>query len=146
MGILNTGSPVKEDIKLKWFNLQDIHRDKGMSDKFSSYRGRIARTHAKFAGHIDVHKPTSGRPQRITLLTEVGVYMLYESYEAMPNLVPYPTPMRLTDKARNHIVDVGLFTTGGLEHPARTLEREEFIAFLVKIGNEDLIEPDFVDL
>jgi hypothetical protein len=131
---------------MRWFNLQDVHRDKGMSDKFSSYRGRIARTHAKFARHIDVHKPTSGRPQRITLLTQEGVELLYEHHEALPHLVPYPTPMRLTDKARNHIVDVGLFTTGGLEQPPRTLERAEFIAFLVKIGNEDLIEPDFVDL
>lgn len=146
MDILNTVNPIKEGPKVKWFNLQDVYRDKGMSDKFSSYRGRIARTHAKFARHIDVHKPTSGRPQRITVLTREGVEALYEYDESLPNLAPYPTPMRLTDKARNHVVDVGLFTTGGLEQPARALSRDEFIEFLVKIGNEDLIEPDFVDL
>jgi hypothetical protein len=131
---------------VKWFNLQDVHSDKNMRDAFSSYRGRIARSHAKFARHIDIHKPSSGRPQRITLLTQEGVDALYEPHETLPKLTPYETPMRLTDKARAHIVEAGFFTTGGLEKTPRVLERKEFIGFLVMIGNEDLIEPDFVDL
>jgi hypothetical protein len=131
---------------MRWFNLQDVHRDKNMRDALSSYRGRIARSHAKFARHIDIHKPSSGRPQRITVLTQEGVEALYEPHETLPKLTPYPTPMRLTDKARAHIVEPGLFTTGGLEKTPRVLDRAQFIEFLVKIGNEDLIEPDFVDL
>jgi hypothetical protein len=131
---------------MKWYNLLDIHRDKHMRDAFSSYRGRIARTHAKYARHIDIPQPVSGRPARVTLLTAEGVRALYEPSETLPKLKPYPTPMRLTDKARAHLIEAGLFTTGGLEKTARVLDREKFIEFLVSIENEELIEPDFINL
>jgi len=134
---------------MKWYNLADIHRDKRMRDAFSSYRGRIARTHAQHARHIDLPRETIGRPQRVTLLTAEGVRSLYEPLELVPDLKPFQPPMRLTDKARAYIVQGGvemLFTTQGLEKKPRELTREQFIAFLVEIGNETLIEPDFVKL
>src|SRR5438128_11292817 len=130
----------------KWYNVADIHRDKHMRDKLSSYRSRIARSHAKFARHIDIPQPVAGRPTRITLVTQEGIAALYEPGETLPKLTPYPTPMRLTDKARAHIIEGGLFTTGGIERKARVLDREQFIQFLTKVGNEDLIEPDFINL
>lgn len=134
----------------RWYNLQDIHRDKHMRDVFSSYRGRIARSHAQHVRHIDLPRGNStGRPQRVTLLTQEGVAALYEPNETLPKLTPYPTPMRLTDKARAHIIEGGVdttFTTGGLEKVARVMDREQFIAFLVSIGNDTLIEPDFLNI
>jgi hypothetical protein len=134
----------------KWYNLADIHRDKRMRDALSSYRGRIARTHAMHARHIDVPQPGgSGRPTRITLLTSEGVEALYDPAETLPRLKAYPVPMRLTDKARAYILEGGAeptFTTAGLEKNARVLSREQFINFLVKIGNDELIEPDFIPL
>jgi hypothetical protein len=130
----------------RWYNVQDVHRDKMMKDTLSSYRGRIARSHAMHARHIDIPQPLCGRPTRVTLLTWEGVTALYDPAETLPKLTPYAVPMRLTDKARRHIIEAGLFTTGGLEKPARVLDREQFIAFLVSVGNEDLIEPDFINL
>jgi hypothetical protein len=117
-----------------------------MRDAFSSYRGRIARSHAKHARHIDIPQVASGRPMRVTLLTADGIAALYEPGETLPKLTPYVPPMRLTDRARAHILEAGLFTTGGLEKTARVLDREQFIEFLVSIENEELIEPDFVPL
>jgi len=131
---------------MKWFNLADVHSDKHMRDTLSSYRGRIARSHAKHARHIDIPQPASGRPTRVTLLTAEGIAALYEPGETLPKLKPYATPMRLTDKARAHIIEAGLFTTGGLEKTARVLDREQFISFLVSIKDEELIEPDFISL
>ena len=130
----------------KWFDLADIHRDKNMTDVYSSYRGRIARTHARYVRHIDVPTQESGRPRRVTLLTAAGVGALYAQGEALPNLKPYTPPMRLTDMARPYIVEPGRFTTEGLERKMRILDRDQFIEFLVTIKNEDLIEPDFVPL
>jgi hypothetical protein len=130
----------------KWFNLQDIHRDKHMRDVYSSYRGRIARSHAKYARHLDIMGGATGRPARVTLITAEGVEALYDPIETLPKLKPYAVPMRLTDKARAYILEAGTFSTGGLEKSARVMDREQFIEFLVTIGNEDLIEPDFVDL
>lgn len=131
---------------IKWYNLADIHHHKQMKDAYSSYRGRIARTHAKFARNIDVPQQNSGRPFRITLLTIEGVEALYDPTEPLPKLTPYPTPMRLTDKARAQIIEKDMFTTDGLERKVRVLDREQFIQFLIDIGNEDLIEPDFINL
>jgi len=136
----------------KWFNLADVHRDKHMRDAISSYRARIARTHAMHARHLDVPQPSGsgGRPTRITLLTWEGVSALYDPTETLPKLKAYPVPMRLTDKARAYILEGGAdttFTTGGLDgKPARVVNREQFIDFLVSIKNEDLIEPDFIPL
>jgi hypothetical protein len=134
----------------KWYNLADIHRDKHMRDAMSSYRARIARTHAMHARHIDIPQPGgSGRPTRITLLTQEGVSALYDPAETLPKLKPYPVPMRLTDKARACILEGGAettFSTGGLEKTARVMNREQFIEFLVSIKNEELIEPDFIPL
>ena len=131
----------------RWYNLQDVHRDKHMRDVFSSYRGRIARSHAKHVRHLDLPRTNStGRPQRVTLLTSEGVAALYDPAETLPKLTPYPVPMRLTDKARAHIIEAGLFTTGGLEKVPRVLDRDQFIAFLISIGNETLIEPDFLNI
>jgi hypothetical protein len=130
----------------EWFDLADIHRDKNMTDVYSSYRGRIARTHPQYVRHFDVPTQESGRPRRVTLLTAAGVRALYAIDEAPPNLKPYAPPMRLTDKARPYIVELGRFTTEGLERKMRILDRDQFIEFLVTIKNEDLIEPDFVPL
>ena len=130
----------------KWFNLADIHRDKCMQDTLSSYRGRIARTHAQYVRHIDLPQEGSGRPRRVTLLTQEGVEALYQPGETLPKLKAYPVPMRLTDKARSYIVEPGEFTTAGLEAKPRQLERDEFISFLIGKKNETLIEPDFIPL
>jgi hypothetical protein len=134
----------------QWFNLQDVHRDKHMQERFSSYRNRIARTHAQHVRHLDLPRGNSaGRPQRVTLITPQGIDLLYAPQETLPTLKPYPTPMRLTDKARRHIIEGGLditFSTAGTEQPARVLDRERFIAYLVSIGNDDLVEPDFLNL
>lgn len=134
---------------LKWFNLQDIHKDKRMRDAYSSYRGRIARTHAKFARHIDIQRPGAGRPTRVTLVTSEGVEALYDPSETLPKLRAYAVPMRLTDKARAYILEGGVettFTTEGLEETPRVMNRERFIQFLTKLGNDELIEPDFIPL
>ena len=133
-----------------WYNLQDVHRDKHMRDVFSSYRGRIARRFAQHVRHLDLPRGSAtGRKQRLTLVTAEGIAALYEPGETLPNLKPYVPPMRLTDKARAHIIEGGTditFTTGGLEPVARVMSREQFIEFLLSIGNTDLIEPDFVNL
>lgn len=139
---------------MKWYNLADVHKDKGMRDTFSSYRARIAYSFAQHARHIDIGRKAAGlegpgRPARITLLTAEGIAALYEPNETLPKLKPYPAPVRLTDKARQYMVEGNggvLFTTQGLEEVPREMDRERFIRFLVSIGNEDIIEPDFIDL
>lgn len=134
---------------LKWYNLAEIHKHKKMRDAYSSYRGRIARTHAKYARHLDIQRAGAGRPTRVTLVTMEGVEALYDPAEELPKLRAYHVPMRLTDKARAYILEGGVdttFTTEGLEEPARTMNREQFVQFLTKIGNDDLIEPDFIPL
>jgi hypothetical protein len=134
---------------IKWYNLADIHKDKRMRDAYSSYRGRIARTHAKYARHLDIQRPGAGRPTRVTLVTIEGVEALYDPSEELPKLRAYPVPMRLTDKARKYIIEGGVdttFTTMGLEEKTRVMSRDQFIQFLTKIGNDELIEPDFVPL
>lgn len=132
----------------KWFNLADVYSDKGMRDVWSSYRGRISRTHAKFVRHIDTPRndPDGGRPQRLTVITAEGLATLYEPGEPVPKLTPYPLPMRLTDKARSYLLEKNMFTTEGLEKTARVLDRESFIAMLLASKNTELLEPDFINL
>jgi hypothetical protein len=111
----------------KWFDLADIHRDKNMTDVYSSYRGRIARTHPQYVRHFDVPTQVSSRPRRVTLLTAAGVSALYAEGEALLNIKPYTQPMRLTDMARPYIVEPGRFTTEGLERKMRIFDRDQFI-------------------
>jgi hypothetical protein len=98
---------------MKWFNLQDVHRDKAHARPRSrATGGRIARSHAKHARHIDIPQVASGRPMRVTLLTADGIAALYEPGETLPKLTPYAPPMRLTDRARAHILGGGLVHDG----------------------------------
>ena len=140
---------------MDWFNLKDIYTDKEMRDTYSSYRSRVAGAQARHVRHLDIPREAgagAGRPARVTLITREGVDALYAPAAAPAKLKPYVCPMRLTDKARQHIAvtdkyTLGLrFSTEGLEKRARILDTDQFIAVLVKIGNVDLIEPDFINL
>jgi hypothetical protein len=131
---------------LKWYDVADVYRDKEMRDTIGSYRGRIAHTHARYARTLQLPNSKAGRPRLVTVLTEDGVRSLYENGE-MPNIQPYPVPVRLTDAARAYIVEGSLYTTSGLEDPPRTLSREAFIDFIQGCDAAgDLYEGDFIPL
>lgn len=129
----------------KWYDLADVWRDKGIKESLKGYRSRVARTHARYVRHRVAPIVTRGRPKLQTFLTEAGVRAQYLDNE-MPNIQPYPVVMRLTDAARQYIVEGNLFTTQGLEEPARTMSRDAFLQFVRDIGREDLFEPDFAPL
>lgn len=130
----------------KWYDVADVYRDKELRDSLASYRNRIAHTHARYARTLQVPSTKAGRPQLVTVLTEPGVRSLYLDNE-MPNIAPYPVPVRLTDAARAHIVEGSLFTTRGLEDPPRTMSRESFLEFIQYCADaEHLYEPDFIPL
>jgi hypothetical protein len=117
-----------------------------MRDALTSYRGRIAHTHARYARTIQLPNVKAGRPKLVTVLTEAGVRSLYLDNE-MPNIAPYPVPVRLTDAARAHIIEGSIYTTRGLEEPPRTMSRESFLEFVQYCAAaEDLYEPDFIPL
>jgi hypothetical protein len=130
----------------KWYDVADVYRDKELRDTLASYRNRVAHTHARHARTLQVPSTKAGRPQLVTVLTEEGVRSLYHD-NTMPNIAPYPVPVRLTDAARAHIVEGSLFTTQGLEAPPRTMSRESFLEFVQSCpGAEHLYEPDFIAL
>lgn len=131
---------------MKWFNLADVHSAKHMKDAYSSYRGRIARSHAEHVRHVTLRKPSSGRPELLTVITSVGLESLFAPTEAIPRFRACKLPMRLKDGARDYIVRPGVFTTRGLEPVARELASKEFVDFLTDIGAYELIEPDFMPL
>jgi hypothetical protein len=130
----------------KWYDVADVYRDKELRDTLASYRNRIAHSHARYARTLQMPSVKAGRPQLVTVLTEAGVRSLYLDNE-MPNIAPYPVPIRFTDAARAHIIEGSLFTTQGLEEPPRTMSREAFLDFVQYCdAAQDLYEPDFIPL
>lgn len=131
----------------KWYDIAEIHRDKEMRDSLTSFRARKANELARYARSLEFHNGAHGRPRRITLLTEEGVRRLYRDGDMPKQLVPFPVPIRLTDRAREHIIEGNLYSTHGLEMPPRTVTREVFIDFIQRTkGAEHLYEPDFLPL
>ena len=135
---------------LKWYDLKDVFdhkvKNKGLKDAYSSYRGRISRTHAKFVRHVALRKKSCGRPEMLTVITWAGIEALYED-EPLPRLKSCRLPMRLTDSARIHLAKPGVFSTALLEPKERLMTASEFIQFLTDIdAHEGLIEPDFIPL
>lgn len=128
-----------------WYDVVDIHRNKEMRDSVISYRAAIAKRMARYCRHFEIANGR-GRPRRITLMSEAGVRTLYKDGE-MPAIEPYTAiPVRLTDAARFHMIEPTLFTTHGLQEPARVLSRDAFMAYIQEVKAEHLYEPDFLPL
>lgn len=127
-----------------WYDLADVYRDRNPKEPFGSWRIRMAYRHARYVRHLDVRGAT-GRPRRVSLITYAGLQAIYHD-APVPRFVPYPVPLRLTDAARQYIVEGTLYSTSGIEPDPQHLERDAFFAFVKKKGIDELVEPDFLPL